>query len=91
MSDGHADHIASVSPRPILDLFTTCKLGPQFGRLIMTPLGRQYAVERRARSLFWHLRQVQGIDMMFIIRGPSPRGRGNVDAFLGPAVLGTLL
>ncbi len=35
MSDGRADYvyIASVGPRPILHVYATCKLGPQFGRL----------------------------------------------------------
>lgn len=46
MSDGRADHvyIASVGPRPILDVYTTCKLGLLFVNLIMTPLC-QYAVQ----------------------------------------------
>ena len=37
-------HIASVRPRPIMDLFSTSKIGPVFGRLIMTEFRRLYEV-----------------------------------------------
>lgn len=44
-------YIASIGPRPILDLYTMCKLALLFGCLTITTLRRQYAVEQLTHRL----------------------------------------